>query len=90
MAHSVEIRVPLVDVTLLRHVAPLLDLLGASPKQVMAGIPAKPLPDTILNRQKSGFGVPTSQWLLHSNASKGAGSREWARMVYDKSRRSYG
>lgn len=83
MAHSVEIRVPLVDLDLLRKVAPLIGALGQPAKQAMARTPKKMLPDNILNRPKSGFGVPTSEWLLTGRANKGAGSREWSRYVYE-------
>ena len=82
MAHSVEVRVPLVDLELLRKTAPLVGALGPSSKQVMARTPANALPDAVFNRHKSGFCVPTSQWLLSQGASKGTGSREWAKEVH--------
>jgi asparagine synthase (glutamine-hydrolysing) len=81
MAHSVEIRVPLVDVEFLQKAAPLVASLGPALKQVMARTLAKALPDAVFTRHKSGFCVPTSEWLL-GGASKGAGSREWGTEVY--------
>lgn len=83
MAHSLEIRVPLVDVTLLRRWLPLaahrlpLDrqrLLEAADTRVATVVGARP---------KSGFSVPVAQWLGASNAHppQGRGLRPWAREV---------
>ncbi len=68
MAHSLEIRVPLVDVELFRAVAPLVT--GSRPprKRAMldvaldvAGAPG--LPEAVRRRPKSGFNVPVRDWL---------------------------
>jgi asparagine synthase (glutamine-hydrolysing) len=72
MAHSLEIRVPLVDATLFRRVARL----GAS-KRDMAAAPRTPLPDAVLNRPKTGFSVPVHDWV------GGRGMRGWAKKVYE-------
>lgn len=85
MAHSLEIRVPLVDLQLLRAATPLIGQFGRAGKQAIARTPRQTLPEAILNRPKSGFGVPTREWLLPPGASKGAGSRVWALGVYRKS-----
>ncbi|MCI5142774.1 MAG: asparagine synthetase B, partial [Candidatus Electrothrix sp. ATG1] len=64
MAHSLEIRVPLVDTALLRNIAPLLD--GSDEKtwkQLLGTAPQAPLPDEILYRKKTGFGLPMQAWL---------------------------
>jgi len=85
MAHSLEVRVPLVDVPLLRALAPLFA--GAKPpgKQEMARTPARALPDLVLSRRKTGFSVPVRERLL--KASEGGkqprGLRGWAEHVYD-------
>lgn len=64
MAHSLEVRVPLVDAELYRKLAPLL-ISGTPPnKKVMARATAPSLPAEVLNRPKSGFGVPVREWLL--------------------------
>lgn len=84
MAHSLEVRVPLVDLVLLRSVAPLISSLDTSPKKAMAFAPRHPLPKSVLNRPKSGFSVPTREWLLPPGSSRGAGSRQWAREVYGR------
>ncbi|HXG28808.1 MAG TPA: asparagine synthase (glutamine-hydrolyzing), partial [Nevskiales bacterium] len=81
MAHSLEIRVPLVDATLLRRwlrVAaqrfPLerQHLLEAADPRVAAIVRARP---------KSGFSVPVARWLAKSNVSKAPGLRPWSRVV---------
>jgi asparagine synthase (glutamine-hydrolysing) len=62
MAHSLEIRVPLVDVPLLRVVAGLLAA-GRTPlKRDMAACTRPPLPEAVLKRPKSGFFVPIDRW----------------------------
>jgi asparagine synthase (glutamine-hydrolysing) len=58
MAHSVEVRTPLVDASLLRQIAPLLLELGSSGKAVLAAV----LPVWLRDRPKGGFIVPMRQW----------------------------
>jgi asparagine synthase (glutamine-hydrolysing) len=97
MAHSLEIRTPLVDATLLARVAPCIGSLAPGEgKRALAKAPAKPLPDAIVNRAKTGFGVPTGAWLSAvaaeatqggaAGASKGAASRAWSAFVADRAR----
>jgi asparagine synthase (glutamine-hydrolysing) len=86
MAHSLEIRVPLVDIVLLRKIAPLLASNYRPNKLDMAGTLATPLPDAVLRRAKSGFFVPVQRWLA-ADPSPRAGNgdhdwRAWARAVY--------
>jgi asparagine synthase (glutamine-hydrolysing) len=83
MAHSVEIRVPLVDWTLLTRLAPVLA--GGSPpgKREMALAPRRRLPTAVLDRPKTGFMVPVHEWLARSSAGPAErGLRGWARQVY--------
>ena len=83
MAHSLEIRVPLVDAELFAQVAPHLGGAGAATKQAMAAAPAKPLPGAVLGRPKSGFFVPVREWLAGGeSATAERGLRGWARRVY--------
>jgi len=84
MAHSLEIRVPLVDVELLRAAAPLLISPTPLTKSDMARSPKKPLPDEVLQRGKTGFAVPVRDWLLQAGGESNAerGLRGWARTVY--------
>ena len=76
MAHSLEIRTPLMDVGLFRAVLPLIA--GPTPpgKRDMAAAARPPLPDAVLNRPKTGFFVPVSQWLGENSL------RGWAGAVY--------
>ncbi|MHB1702435.1 MAG: asparagine synthase (glutamine-hydrolyzing) [Acidobacteriaceae bacterium] len=82
MAHSIEIRTPLADFTLLRELAPLLA--GSHPpgKQQMASSPALPLPPAILSRAKTGFSVPVREWLMGDDPSIAErGLRGWSRLI---------
>jgi asparagine synthase (glutamine-hydrolysing) len=64
MAHSLEVRVPLVDVRLLEKVAPVVvSLQGRGGKQQLARSPSVCLPREILNRAKTGFATPIDSWL---------------------------
>jgi asparagine synthase (glutamine-hydrolysing) len=93
MAHSLEIRVPLVDFTLLRSLASVIPALTpGTGKAMLAKAPTVPLPDEIVTRAKTGFNVPTGSWLDTAviNASvplarrpraKGLISRRWALAV---------
>ncbi len=64
MAHSLEVRVPLVDVRLLQELAPALASLPAGTgKRLLAASPAKPLPPAALDRAKTGFETPIGDWL---------------------------
>lgn len=89
MAHSLEIRVPLVDVELTRHIAPLLAETFPD-KQDMARTPITPLPAEILNRRKTGFAVPVREWLMQEGGRNSGerGLRGWAMQVYDAYRDS--
>jgi len=86
MAHSLEIRVPLVDLELLRRVAPLLAMREPPTKLDMARTPTLPLAEEVLNRGKTGFSIPVQQWLAeaegHGELSRQRGLRGWARLVY--------
>lgn len=85
MAHSLEIRVPLVDEVLFKGLAPTLGHPGSPGKNDMARTPKTPLPDEVLNRPKTGFFVPVRNW-LQGEAENGAerGLRGWARHVYSE------
>jgi len=88
MAHSLEVRTPLVDHDLLRRMAPvMLARERQTGKQLLSGAPTTPLPDVIVNRRKTGFGIPIERWLgtaLPALAQTVGGepfSRRWARFV---------
>ncbi len=82
MAHSLEIRVPLVDPVLFSALAPGLGRAGGADKRALALAPEKPLPDVVLNRPKTGFSVPYRDWLLAGERRAEHGLRGWARRVY--------
>src|SRR5262249_20361265 len=84
MAHSLEIRVPLVDFALLRALAPAIPAVtrGAG-KAALAAAPTSPLPDEVVTRAKSGFGVPTGAWI--SAVTGGGASRSATRLPEPKS-----
>lgn len=83
MAHSVEIRTPFVDQFLLKQLSPLLVSSTPPTKLQMAQTLIKPLPPVILNRKKTGFSVPTREWLTESLPQKPErGLRSWAKFVY--------
>jgi len=84
MAHSVEIRVPLVDFALLEAIAPrTASLKPGEGKALLASAPAIPIPADIVARPKTGFGIPVGDWLRgdvehHEDRRT---SRRWAHVV---------
>jgi asparagine synthase (glutamine-hydrolysing) len=84
MAHSVEVRVPMVDATLFRTLAPWLVSDAVPHKADAAATPAAPLPQDLVKRPKTGFSVPVGEWVLSdAAATKSAvrGLRGWAHRV---------
>lgn len=84
MAHSLELRVPLVDWALLGRVAPLVAARpGLVDKATMARAARPALPPAITHRAKTGFTTPVREWLLASEsaAADDRGLRGWARHV---------
>ena len=81
MAHSLEIRTPLVDAKLFQEIAGI-----SASKKDMAGTLSKRLPDKVLNRPKTGFYLPVREWLSGENyeGSGSYGYKGWARMVYNR------
>lgn len=90
MAHSLEVRVPLVDSVLLARVAevsgPARQRQG---KQALATAPSTPLPAAIVTRPKTGFTTPVETW-MRAHIPEGAGprtaqpapwARDWSRVV---------
>lgn len=64
MAHSLEVRVPLVDAQLLKKLAPIVSNLPTrQAKHWLAASPKVPLPQAIIARPKTGFGTPVQTWL---------------------------
>lgn len=63
MAHSLEIRVPLVDVTLFRALAPHLASTDPPTKHYLGRVPKYPLSSEFINRPKTGFTIPVREWV---------------------------
>lgn len=86
MAHSLEVRTPLVDVELLTRVAALGPPDTKAPvKTNLASAPAVPLPKCVVERKKTGFAVPVASWLPGAPATGAVSAygytRNWARQV---------
>lgn len=80
MAHSLEIRVPLVDVNVFRAWATIAARYPSLNKRDLAATPATPLPSEIIHRPKTGFSVPVRDWIGGEGVAE-RGLRGWARMV---------
>lgn len=84
MAHSLEVRLPLVDSALLSAIAPATAGIDFD-KRLLARAPRDPLPGALANRVKTGFATPVGDWAkvpASSNraADAFAGARApWAR-----------
>jgi asparagine synthase (glutamine-hydrolysing) len=80
MAHSLEVRVPLVDAFLLRQLAPVVfSTSKRNGKELMARAPRRPLPEAVVTRKKTGFTVPIVDWLAESrHVTTHFGMRPWA------------
>jgi len=66
MAHSLEVRCPLLDYRLLEFGVRLPDALkvsGNKGKLVLRELAARRLPEEVRNRPKQGFSIPAAKWL---------------------------
>jgi asparagine synthase (glutamine-hydrolysing) len=78
MAHSLELRTPLVDAVLLKAVEGLhTSFSGGRGKRFLAKAPLDPLPLKVINRPKTGFSVPMTEWLASAGGSSEWGLRPW-------------
>lgn len=93
MAHSVEIRVPFLDIALLRQLSPVRASRFAPRKPLVVNCLRNPLPAEVLERPKSGFSVPVREWMQNPAADRqnseessprfaDRGLRNWATFVY--------
>jgi len=84
MAHSLEVRVPLVDIELIRAIAPLLATDKPPGKLELAATARPRLPAEVLSRGKTGFSIPVRTWLMGCGEMDGRGLRGWAMFVAEK------
>jgi asparagine synthase (glutamine-hydrolysing) len=83
MAHSLEIRVPFVDLDLLRATAPWFAAYPDLRKAELAAVAAPDLPQSVLARPKTGFSVPVRDWIRPAgHTSQERGLRGWAKLVH--------
>jgi len=82
MAHSVEIRVPLVDMVLLRQLIEIPTIDVTQEKRAIARAVAPHLPAAVLERPKSGFAVPIHQWLNPGAPTSLGNHRGWSLDLY--------
>jgi len=82
MAHSLEVRTPLVDAHLLRRLAPVLVTRKGRGKEILANAPRPALPAAVRQRRKTGFTLPIKEWLQQEGRVE-FGKRSWARKVYE-------
>jgi asparagine synthase (glutamine-hydrolysing) len=85
MAHSLEIRTPFVDISLLRTLAPWLAAHPGLTKSGIAAAIAPQLPSELLNKPKTGFSIPVRDWLMTDQpVQQERGLRGWARFIHEK------
>ena len=86
MAHSLEVRAPILDYKLMELAATIpssMKLRGMNGKYIFKKTLNEVLPRSVLNRKKMGFGVPLAQWLRND-------LREFARaVIFDQRQDSF-
>ena len=98
MAHSLELRIALVDAApaATRWRSVHTGFVGGAGKRMLGRSPQNPLPEQIIGRPKTGFGVPMTHWLAAATNRRDWESlplladratpwtRRWARVVMDE------
>jgi len=86
MAHSLELRVPLVDWHFFKKLAPHLAHGHRPRKSDLVNAPRTALPKAVVDRAKTGFDVPVRDWLMMKSPrgihTQMRGRRSWARIVH--------
>ena len=85
MAHSLEIRTPLVDIELFGALAPLIAGTHPPTKSDLVNCPRTRLPRDVRARPKTGFAIPVREWVQDKGRTSDAparGLRGWARIAY--------
>jgi asparagine synthase (glutamine-hydrolysing) len=93
MDHSLELRTPIVDVSLLAALAPFVSkFANGAGKKLMSQSPRRPLP-ALASRRKSGFSIPMAKWLPEVShpadalptRSRKCWARQWAAILLKSS-----
>jgi asparagine synthase (glutamine-hydrolysing) len=87
MAHSIELRVPLVDTTLLRAVLQLVSRGFVATKAEVSRTTNPAIYAMLSNRPKTGFAIPTVAWMqseLATPKTAGGASRVWAKFLDER------
>tara|TARA_Y100000768_G_C23962261_1_gene676001 strand:+ start:208 stop:2016 length:1809 start_codon:yes stop_codon:yes gene_type:complete len=86
MAHSIELRTPLVDSKLLKSIAPLVkNFKRGEGKKMLSNSATIEIPKQIVNKKKTGFGFPMESWTneavssLSLDSKSVSSSSSWAR-----------
>jgi asparagine synthase (glutamine-hydrolysing) len=87
MAHSLEVRVPFVDISLLERLGPAIVSDAPPNKQDLAAC-ANFLPRSMLARNKTGFSTPIRNWVGDRTNTTERGLRGWATHVHQQFRAS--
>lgn len=82
MAHSVEVRLPLVDASLIRRLAPLLLATRTGAKQLFASTVMPPAHADITTRTKAEDVLPSHGWIPAGTPASESWARRWARAVW--------
>jgi asparagine synthase (glutamine-hydrolysing) len=94
MAHSIELRLPFVDIEFVRTVASLDNSGSPTGKRDVALLAKKALPESVLNRKKTGFTIPVEEWASSKARTrrkyKEMNYRHWACRVHDAYLKSVG
>lgn len=83
MAHSLELRTPLVDIEFVKKVLPLVCGEFHLTKKDFISIPQRSLPEFVLNRPKKGFLIPVKEWISKKyNLPVEKGYRSWSKYLH--------
>lgn len=80
MSHSLEVRVPFLDVPFLECVAAAVSAVPDVTKRPVASASVAGIPAAVLDRPKTGFAVPVRDWLMDSG-HKQRGLRGWSKRI---------
>ena len=88
MAHSLEVRVPMVDIILFRKVIEIRNSGSVVSKSELINSFGNTIPEFIKRRKKTGFSIPVSTWIENEGLSKNnarlKGIKLWASVVHQR------